>query len=493
MLFWEFWITVNILFVGILLLVLVGLFAERLTRIFPFLYGRFRILYGYIVVVTNIIAFLAYYYVLDPFHGQTVSYEIFQIDMFSAGIYSIFSFIFVVFSFLMIKEAEEFSLLSNSQFISVLIMQISIFLISSSTSWVYIYLGYLGFTVAFTLIFKNIKKKPNFEEKRCYHNNFVTNTLATIFFFLGIVFYNLAFETFSIVSLHVGKSVWEALSFVFLISSFFIFSGLPPFHFRTFNSSVMKRDSLTFLFSIQRSLGVVLIIYLSFSMQMFSNKTFFFWLFLLFGIIYSLWGALGAVAKDELRGLLNYISLTAFGIIILLLSNIFQKSTLNATIVQNYSIILFLFVIFVLTFTFQSSLIAFISTKYQVYKISSFSGLGKREKLVFGFLIFTFLIQALFPVTIGYFYTFYLLLPSEYNLFWIFVSILLTFISLISASFVFKSLRYSFFRNQRWRIRLEHVEFGIPMASVIAFIGFFVLCIFFAKIYTLCVIIAFNF
>ena len=88
-----------ILIFGVLINVILGLFANKITTKLKFLKQRMRLIYGYFSVIISLISYLTYLYVLTPFIGTEIELLPLEIDLFSVSIYSVVALSSVVIIF----------------------------------------------------------------------------------------------------------------------------------------------------------------------------------------------------------------------------------------------------------------------------------------------------------------------------------------------------------------------------------------------------------
>ena len=107
-----------ILLCGIIITLVIGLFANKITRKLKFLKQRMRLIYGYFSVIISFISYLTYLYILTPFQGTKIELLPMEIDIFSASIYSVVVLSSVVIMFFTMVEVNLNSEKSFIAFIS---------------------------------------------------------------------------------------------------------------------------------------------------------------------------------------------------------------------------------------------------------------------------------------------------------------------------------------------------------------------------------------
>ncbi len=445
--FSELWYVISTIVGGILVITILGLFENKIKRKYPIFYGRMRIVYAYTSIITIIISYLAFYYLLQPFTKQTVLGDEFRCSTLSGGIYTFFTVIFIITSFILLNEVDKFSFSASIQFISVLLMQITVFIISISLSWAYIYLAVISFIIAFSFMLRSRNKKDlSLQEKKDYHLFILTNIINSSFFFLGIVFYNLSTGSFFFSSSDKMAKfpIWGIISFIFLLISFVGLGFLPPLHSPAFIHSIGSKEGKIMLIFIQRSIAVLLFIFLSISFQKAYAKQFFYLVLYAIGLIFVFWGTIAPLHKEHSLSCDNYRQIFATGLVIQLISNnYFTISSLLPVTIDLYASALFYYLVFSAIWVLTISLKSFLYYRYNLSDRLLPHGIARNEKTVGTLLSISYLLQSLLAISVSIFVTLQVLVPSDYTTVWILTLIVISVFSLISLVHSFKLIYYT--------------------------------------------------
>ncbi|MHA1865237.1 MAG: hypothetical protein ACTSVB_05745 [Candidatus Heimdallarchaeaceae archaeon] len=404
-----FWTITGIYLSGILIIFTLERLSHFITKLFPLLRGRMRIVFNYVNILITICAYIVYLYTVHPFSQSTEVFDKFVFSPFSSIFQAISTLLISLTGFFLLSDVDEFSNKSKISFSSLLFIQYSTFIMFSAISWIFVYLGLLGIISGITFILRNIYLKEN-EVMKELHSLFVFDVLSLVFLFMGILFYNLVFNSF-IIQTNVRSDFWELelLSFIFILCSSLILLEIPPFHFRSFSEINKKLKTPKIITLLKKLVGVFIILNLVRVIDLNSDyKHFYFFILLILGGIVSTWGVVGAINKMNINELLVYIDFYYLGTFLLLLSNNFSSSATFSSRIENYSVILFLTIFFFLVQIAQTSLMSLISNKYSIDSLEDFLKGEKLEKIeIFPFTVLQFA-EISFPLALSYVYIFYL-------------------------------------------------------------------------------------
>ncbi|MHA1415068.1 MAG: hypothetical protein ACTSRR_02295 [Candidatus Heimdallarchaeaceae archaeon] len=482
-----FWIVTGIYLFGIAAIFILERSSQFITKLFPLLKGRMRIVFNYINVLITICAYIVYLYTVHPFSQSTKILEEFVFSPFSSIFLALSTLLISVTGFFLMSDVDEFSNKSKIGYISLLFTQYSAFIMFSSISWVFIYLGLLGIIVGITFILRNIYLKREAEVTKELHSMFVFDILSLVFLFLGILFYNLVFNSF-IIQIKSRNNFWalELLSFIFIFCSSLVLLEIPPFHFRSFFEINKKFKTPKIINLLKKLVGVFMIINLSRPISVNSNyRQFYFIVFLTIGGIVSLWGAVGTINKLNINELLVYIDFYYIGTLLLFLSNNFSPNSTISASIEGYAFILFLTIFYFMMQIVQTSLTSLMSSKYS---ISSLDDLLKGEKLekieVFPFAILQF-VEIAFPLALSYTYIFYLNFNNLSTLYFIVLT------SIISVNFFFgiqSSFRVIYYSLKKTSLPLgyKRIEPNLHIASFVSMLILIFNAVFIKEIVIVC-------
>jgi len=119
----------EILLLGIIFIIGLGSFSSKIIRKFPFLMTRMRIVYGYIALISSIIAVIVYSYIYTPLDSNYAIAFNLTITAFTSGLFYAVSFAIIIGIFLYIVEIEL-------KFRKRYMLFVSLILIESSTIFI---------------------------------------------------------------------------------------------------------------------------------------------------------------------------------------------------------------------------------------------------------------------------------------------------------------------------------------------------------------------
>lgn len=479
---------VEILVLGIIIVLLFGLFQKAFLAVFPVYKSRMRILYGYIAVIVNLISFIAMFYILNPFNNSNLIFYEFDISPFFCAIYSVFYAATTVLIFLLIVETKYNSEESYIAFIGILLVQISGYFILASTSWILIYFGFLVLFIGINLLLRYVFSFKELKEKKSHINYTLIGGLALCFMFLGIAFQYISNESFELYIAYGSQEIWNFLSIAFIFSSLLILIGCPPFHFWFFSITDNEFTSLSnLLLIVQRILPISIL--LKYSLVIKSEaSTFFILFFIIIGSISCLWGVIASMTVDSIRKLIHYISYIHLGIMLLSFSEIFSaKEDLELQeILQSLS---FHIIWYIILFSLAYSSINVIFNQYKTDKISLLKGLGRKGVLRFSLVLLSLFFLFVFPLTEVLFARF-LYFQISLNFQWFVIIFVLIITIILSSVYIVRYMRLAFLEPPVTSKKAKNIEMGVNMGFLLALFLAIVATIFALIIFDLCKIMA---
>ena len=401
-LFLYMFLPVEILLIGIIVLLMIGIFDKKITRKFNYLNSRMRILYGYIVVICSIISLIVFWYIYSPFETIWPSYFSTQITPFSAGVIIAIGIATVIGSFLSMVEVALDTNRSFILFISLLLLESSPWFILASDSWINVFFGFLLVFTSINLLLRRIHKRQNQENDNILTNYLVMSSLAISILFVGIGCLTFSGNQFLISIQNTTHIFWEYIGIILVIVSLLILIGVPPFHNWFFKVENNKLTSSSFiLLIVQRSLALLFLVKYSVSISGSQLNTFLLWFFASLGLLCSIWGVLGSITVRHLHKLLHYISLLYIGIIFMLLSDIYTSPTEQNYVTDSILAIMFSIFVYMAVCSFSLSLFSSITKGYKSSEISILGSISRNS--ITQYLVNLFNIILLFISPISFF------------------------------------------------------------------------------------------
>ncbi|MHA2309839.1 MAG: hypothetical protein ACXABJ_11215 [Candidatus Heimdallarchaeaceae archaeon] len=251
----------EVLLIGVISLMILGVLANKIVRKFLIFNGRMRILYGYIAITCSIISMIGIGYIISPFQNESSIFFLSEFSPFSVGAYLALSIGIVLVEFITIKEADFCSERSFNAFISLLLVQAGSFLIISGVSWLLVFFGYILLFSSFNYYVRIMYNQNEANNQNLISPYFIMNALSIVILFVGIICYNVTENSYHIHNLVGSQKIWEFLSLSFILFFLYIQLGCPPFHFWIFSHSDQEKNSSSqLLIVVQRGIAIVFLI-----------------------------------------------------------------------------------------------------------------------------------------------------------------------------------------------------------------------------------------
>ncbi|MCK4895351.1 MAG: hypothetical protein KAS47_00980 [Candidatus Heimdallarchaeota archaeon] len=457
-----------ILLFGIIITLVIGLFANKITRELNFLKQRMRLIYGYFSVIISFISYLTYLYILTPFQGSKIELLPMEIDTFSASIYSVVVLSSVVIMFFSMVEVNQNSEKSFMAFVSLLLIQFSSFFIVSSQTWIFVFFGFvilfssLSFYIRSLSLTTNLPKKKKFISSTTLLNSF---SLALLFVGISILYFSQrSFE----ISSELHSDLWSYLGIVIILISMFVNSGTPPFHFWMFDSS--NEDGIStssYLLVIQRGISLAFMSKICLQLYSLGLSNLLAWLFIIIGIIFTLWGSIAAMTVNKLKKLLHYASLIYLGIIFMLMSNILASTEKGVFINESIKSLVFLLILYFIIFLFSFSIIGFLSSRYGNDDFTVLKDLGRRSNLLFFFTSLSYLIIFALPITLP-FVSNVIFFNNSLDTRSLLLSITYVILLVFSLVYMIRLIKWFFIEDYRRITSMSYVEPGFHISFIIS-------------------------
>ena len=457
-----------ILLCGIIINLVIGLFANKITIDLKFLKQRMRLIYGYFSVIISFISYLTYLYILTPFQGTKIELLPIEIDTFSASIYSVVVLSSVVIMFFTMVEVNLNSEKSFMAFVSLLLIQLSSFFILSSQTWVFIFFGFVILFASLSFYIRSLSPATNFPEKKKFiSSTTLLNSISLALLFVGISILYFSQRSFEISSV-LYSDLWSYLGIVIILLSMFVNSGTPPFHFWMFDYSNEKSFSTSsYLLVIQR--GISLAFMSKFCLQLYTSglSSLLAWLFIILGIILTLWGSLAAMTVNELKKLLHYASLIYLGIIFMLMSNILASTEKGVYISESIKSLAFLLISYFIIFTFSFSIIGLLSSRYRNDDFTVLKDLRRRSNFLFLFTSLSYLIIFALPIALP-FVSQDIFFNNTSNIRGLLLSISCVILLVFSLVYMIRLIKWFFVEDYRRTTNMSYVEPGFHISFLIS-------------------------
>lgn len=466
-LFLYLFFPLEILLIGIIALLTFGLLSDKITRRFPNLKSRMRIIYGYIAIVCSIVSMIIFWYIYSPFDLGWTSYFNTQISPLSAGTFFAIGIATVIICFISMAEISLDTSKSYLLFISLLLLESSSWFILASDSWINIFFGFILIFVGANLFLRRIYAKRSHENQSVITNYLVMSSLSLSLLFVGISCHSFSGNNFSLAIQDTTRNMWEYIGILFIIVSLLILMGVPPFHSWFFKIEDKKLNSSSFvLLILQRGLALIFLVrYLTVISESQLNVILL-WLFTSLGLLYSLWGVLGSITERSLQKFLYYISLLYMGIIFLILSDVFSTTISQENIVNSMKSVNFGVFTYIIIFTFSFSLFSSISKGFKTDKIEILGSIGRNS--ISQYLVNLFNCLLIFVIPISLFiiskkYSF----SSEFTPRMYLVSISLIVILLLSFVYFLRLMKVLFLSPTRHEVQLIRIEPATIISTIL--------------------------
>jgi NADH:ubiquinone oxidoreductase subunit 2 (subunit N) len=467
-----------ILILGVIINLIIGLFANKITKKLKFLKQRMRIIYGYFSVIISVISYLTYLYILTPFQGTKIELLPMEIDIFSASIYSVVVLSSIVIIFFSIVEANLNSEKSFMAFISLLLIQSSSFFIVSSITWIFVFFGFVILFSSLSFYIRSLSPITNSPEKtKSISSTTLLNSISLALLFVGISILYFSQRSFEISS-ELYLDLWSYLGIILIIISMFVNSGTPPFHFWIFDYSKDNGISTSsYLLVVQR--GISLAFMSKFCLQLYTLglSKLLTWLFMILGIIFALWGSIAAMTVNKLKTLLHYASLIHLGIILMLMSNIMASTEKGTFLNESIKSLSFLLILYFLIFIFSFSIIGLLSSRYGNDDFTVLKDLGRRSNSLFLFTSLSYLIIFALPIALP-FISHDIFFNNILDIQGLLLSITCVILLVFSLVYMIRLIKWFFVENYRRTTGMNYVETGFHISFIVSLVYVVLLLVF---------------
>ena len=482
----------EIILIGITILLGTGLFSKKLTRRFPFLQSRMRILYGYLAIVSSIVSLIAFWYIYSPFQEVWQPYFATQISPFTAGAFIAVSIGTVILSFISMVEIDLSSTNSYLLFISILLLESCSWFILSSDSWINILFGFILMFTGGNLFIRGLYEKGKLEHQKVFTNFLMMSSIALSLLFIGIACFSISGNEFTLSFQSTTLLIWEYIGITFVIISLLIQMGVPPFHNWFFKLENTRYNSLSYLLLIiQRSISFMFLVKYSLTISGSNLKEVLLWLFTLLGIIYLLWGILGSITVKRLQTTLHYISLFYIGLLLLLLADVFSEFISQEYLTSSITSVSFGIFTYIVLFSLSISLFSSISKGFKTDTVDILGSLGRNSisqylvnllniLLVFGAPVFLFVLSKKYRFSSDFTIRMYI----------VSISILVTLV--LSLVYFLKLIRALHNSRKRHEIQLLRIEPATKISTILLCIITVSLMIVIVQLIRFCELITFS-
>ncbi len=469
-----------ILIFGVIINVVIGLFANKITTKLKFLKQRMRIIYGYFSVIISFVSYLTYLYVLTPFIGTEIELLPLEIDLFSVSIYSVVVLSSVVIIFFSIVEANLNSEKSFMAFISLLLIQLSSFFIVSSQTWIFVFFGFVILFSSLNFFIRSLSPTTNLpNKKRHIFNTTMLNSLSLALLFVGISILYFSQNSFGISS-ELYSDLWSYLGIAIILISMFVNCGSPPFHFWMFDYSNEEGISTSsYILIVQRGISLAFLIKFCLQLYTIGLSNLLTWLFLILGIMITLWGSIAAMTVNKLKKLLHYTSMIYLGIVFMLLSNIMASTEEGVIINELIRSLVFILVLYFAIFIFSFSIVGLLSSRYGNDDFTALKDLGRRSNFLFVFTSLSYFIIFALPIILP-FVSRDIFFNNTLGIRGLLLSI--SYVVLLVFSFVYmvRLVKWFFVEDYRKTTKMNYVEPGFHISFIISLV-YVVLILFFVN------------
>ena len=391
----------EILLLGIILIIILGSFSSKIIRKFPFLMTRMRIVYGYIALISSIIAVIVYSYLYTPLDSNYVIAFDLTITAFTSGLFYAVSFAIIIGIFLSIVEIKLKFRKSYMLFVSLLLIESSTIFITAANSLVFIFFGFVLIFTGMNFFIRNFTTKMP-DKKKSFIGNYLTlSSLALSLLFIGFAAHSLSGNSFILSIENTTLRLWELISEIFILSGLLVLVGGPPFHFIFFESENEKFNAITqIMISVQKGLTLAFLIKYTLTIAESSFSIVLIWLFTVCGVVYVLWGVLASMTVKRLQKLVHYISIIFVGIILLILSDLFSPLLTEELINLTLKTAFYGVLVFILSLTFSISSIGVISKGFKSDEIRILREVGRNSISQFVIMVLNVLLMFAAPSSI---------------------------------------------------------------------------------------------
>ncbi len=491
-LFLYIFFPLEILLLGIFVLIISGMLSSKITQKYPYFLSRMRIIYGYIAITCSVISLIMFWYIYSPFEEIWNPYFNIQITPFTAGIYYTIGIATVIASFISIVEVSLESKKSYLLFISLLLIQSSTWFVIASNSWINILFGFILIFMGLNLFLRSLNHRTTPENRKVFTSYLAMTSMSLSLMFIGIACHSFSGNLFSFSIGNTSMHLWEYLSIIFVIFSLLILIGVPPFHSWFFDVENKQFNASTFvLLIIQRGLALAFLVKYSSMISVSQLSTVLLWFYTILGLLYSLWGVLGAITQSSLQKLLYYLSLLYIGIIFLILSDIFSISIPNENLIESLKTVNYGVFAYVLIFSFSISLFSSISKGFKTDDIDLLSSISRNSISQYVVNIFNFLLLFIIPISmfiISKKYSF----ASFYTPRMYLSSIFFLVVLLFSLIYFIRIMKLLFVVESKEKLDVQRIEPGTIISTLLLCVIIISVLILFVQFLEYCSLISLN-
>ena len=260
-LFLYIFIPLEILLIGIIALLILGILSRKITVKFPQLLSRMRIIYGYITILSSIVSLIFFWYIYAPFENNWQPYFGIKITPFSAGSFYVIGIVTVIVCFLSMVEISFENKKSYLLFIGLIFLESSSWFILASNNWINIFFGFILVFTGLNLFIRNIYQINEQDNQNVINNYLVFSSLSLSLLFIGISCMSFSGNLFNFTIQNSFRTLWEYIGVIFVIVSLLILIGVPPFHFWFFKTENSKYNSSSFIeLVLQRGIALLFLL-----------------------------------------------------------------------------------------------------------------------------------------------------------------------------------------------------------------------------------------
>ena len=461
----------EVLLVGLMILLISGLFSHKITKRFAFLKSRMRIIYGYLAIVSSIISMITFWYIYAPFDEFDYFYFSTQITAFSAGAFYAIGLAIIIACFISMVEVDLAENSSYLLFISLLLVESSSWFMLSSDSWINILFGFVLMFTGANLFIRSLLEKKTQENQKLITNYLVISSLALGLLFVGIACHSISGNLFTFSLDSTTQYIWEYLGIVFILVSLLILMGVPPFHIWFFTTENSRKNSSSyFLIIVQRSL--VLMFLIKYSLLISSSKFsgVLVWLYTSLGIFYALWGVLGSITVQRLQKLFYYVSIFYIGVVFLYLSDLFEIILLweayDSIMTSRIFSVVIGVIVYIVLFSLSFSLLSSISKGFKTDEIGILVSISRNSLSQFFVNIFNYLLVFGWPIFIFVYSKKYSFSP-DFNIRMYLTSITLIVVIILSVVYFIRLMKMLFKSSPRYEIQQGRIEPATIISSLL--------------------------
>lgn len=451
---------------GIIINLVLGLLSHKLVKKYVMFQGRMRLIFGYFSIMCSIISLVLYSYILSPFENGIPETQLFEITPFSSGIYLAISIGIILLEFLTIVETSQNSEKSYFAFISLLLLQSSSFFVFSSTSWVVIFFGFILLYSGLNIYFRFLQNATERKLTEIFSPYTILNGLSLTLLFFGISCNFIAVNEFGVILEAEFLNIWNYLSIILIITSLLIQLGFPPFHF--WYLGFVKDNNISsssILTVVQKGVSVSFMVKIAVINRDSSIINLLIWLFIFFGIVFSIWGVFSSITIRNLKKLLHYISKLHIGSIFLVLAYSLSEDVSYPKKLQIMKYLSLNLIGYILLFSFCFIAVSYLSKYYDSENIEDMKGIG-RIRTLFSIVVSTsFILLFVLPIIIGFLTE--ILLFKVINSYLILISIVYTVMIAFSLIDLIRILSFFFFEKYEKPYIQKTVEPGIHISLIL--------------------------